>query len=239
MSELTTWDIAGNWYQPFLSKPIEECTKEEVAAVRLQGIQTIADHTPDLVFVKTHNALVADRGVPMINFSVTAGAIYIIRNPLDVAISYSHHLNCTIDESIERLNTRGVQTSNRANHVYEVQSSWNENVYSWTRKPNPSLMVVRYEDLSEKPVSTFRELVNFLAIESTTAEIEDAIEQSGLEKLKSQEEKHGFREKPPEAKQFFRKGQVGEWKEVLTEQQVDNIVSANYDLMAAYHYLPE
>ena len=45
-----------------------------------------------LIFNKTHNALMADRGYPTINFAVTTGAIYILRNPLDVAISYSHHL---------------------------------------------------------------------------------------------------------------------------------------------------
>ena len=57
MNTLTTWDSGMQWYKPLLDKPLEDCTKEEVAAVRIQANQRMADATPDLVFVKTHNAM--------------------------------------------------------------------------------------------------------------------------------------------------------------------------------------
>ena len=137
MNTLTTWDSAKQWYGPLLDDPIEECSKEQVAAVRLDANKRMADATQDLVFVKTHNAHVADRGVPMVNSKVTAGAIYIVRNPLDVAISYSFHLSKTMDKTIQFMNLMGMQTQNRDKMAYEVQSSWMENVYSWTRNENP------------------------------------------------------------------------------------------------------
>ena len=46
---------------------------------------------PDTVFVKTHNALVEESGVPTITMAHTAGAIYVVRNPLDVCISFADH----------------------------------------------------------------------------------------------------------------------------------------------------
>jgi hypothetical protein len=38
--------------------------------------------------------------------SVAAGAIYIVRNPLDVAISYAHHLSKPIDFAIDFMNLK-------------------------------------------------------------------------------------------------------------------------------------
>ena len=75
--------------------------RERIAALR-HAVQReeIADKFDGLVFVKTHNALAIDRGHSLINFAVTSGAVYIVRNPLDVAISLSHHMNKTIDETI-------------------------------------------------------------------------------------------------------------------------------------------
>ena len=62
--------------------------RRQIAAMRHAVQQEeIADKFEGLIFVKTHNALVIDRGHPTINFAVTSGAIYIVRNPLDVAIS--------------------------------------------------------------------------------------------------------------------------------------------------------
>src|ERR1043165_1277997 len=66
--------------------------QDQVAAARARVQQYIADSVEGLIFVKTHQALVVDRGHITINFAVTSGAIYIVRNPLDVAISYAHHL---------------------------------------------------------------------------------------------------------------------------------------------------
>lgn len=70
MDRLTTWDSFDAWYRPFLPRPLAQCSKEEVAAVRHHANRRIAESTRDFVFVKTHNAMVADRGTTMINPSV-------------------------------------------------------------------------------------------------------------------------------------------------------------------------
>ena len=238
MKLLTTWDCAAAWYQPFLSRPVKDCSKKEVAEIRLKAIQRIADNTDDLIFVKTHNAMVADQGIPMINTSVTAGAIYIVRNPLDVAVSYSHHLNKSIDETIRFMNLRGAQHPNSETTVYEVQSSWSENVYSWTRKQNPALHIMRYEDMLDKPVETFGQLVNFLQINTTMEKLEEAIQASSFDKLKEQEEKFGFSEKPTVAREFFRVGKAGQWRDVLSRNQIDEIIKSNQEQMKRFDYMP-
>jgi hypothetical protein len=238
MNLLTTWDSRKVWYQQLLESPLKDCTKDEVAAVRLQANQHIADQTDDMVFVKTHNAMVADRGTPMINPKVTAGAIYIVRNPLDVAISYSHHLSKSIDETIKLMNLQGMQNQNSEKMAYEVQGAWWENVYSWTRKTNPALFVMRYEDMLEKPLTIFSDLARFLMLKVSRKQVEDAIEASSFERLKSQEDEHGFMEKPEKAKRFFREGSKDQWQNVLSKSQVDAVINANRVQMARFRYLP-
>lgn len=238
MDRLTTWDSFDAWYRPFLPRPLAQCSKEEVAAVRHHANRRIAESTRDFVFVKTHNAMVADRGTTMITPSVTAGAIYIVRNPLDVVISYSHHLVKSVDDTIRFLNLRGMQSENRDKMAYEVQSSWWENVYSWTRKKNPSIHIMRYEDMVLKPLSTFRALLRFLRIDFSEEELQGAIDASSFEKLRQQEREKGFREKPEAAKSFFRAGKVGQWQNVLSKDQIASIISENRRQMARFGYLP-
>ena len=57
-------------------------------------------------------------------------------------------------------------------------------------------------------------------------------------RLREQEEKAGFKERPDEAERFFRDGRAGQWKEVLTSAQVARIVDANKEQMERFGYLP-
>src|SRR5579862_3293112 len=136
--------------------------RPEIAAARAKVQQHIADAVDGLVFVKTHQAIVVDREHPTINFAVTAGAIYIVRNPLDVAISYAHHLGKPIDFAIDFMNMKNAETSVSEKQVYEVYGSWSQHVLSWTRKPHPAIYVMRYEDMLADPQKTFGALARHL-----------------------------------------------------------------------------
>ena len=151
VSELSIWDVSAKRYQEILGKPPHEAGRAAVAAARPRVQEAIADELPGISLVKTHNALVMDRGHPAINTRVTSGAVYIIRNPLDVAISFAHHMGRTIDDAIARMGTKDLETELNDKSVYEVYGSWSQNVYSWTRKPNPAIFVMRYEDMHREP----------------------------------------------------------------------------------------
>ena len=238
MNHLSTWEISGKPYEDFLGKDLEQCSREEIASVRHQVQQQIADNANGLAFVKTHHALVMDRKKPTINFDVTSGAIYVVRNPLDVAISFSHHLNASIDEAIEQMAIEGLETPINDRSVYEVYSSWSQNVESWTRKPQRTIYVMRYEDMLDEPQATFRGLAHHLLLEPSTLQLEQAIDLSSFDKLQSQETTKGFREKPKDAKQFFRSGKADQWREELSDQQIDRIVKVHRKQMERFNYYP-
>src|SRR5690242_14591035 len=75
--------IAGKYlYEKILGFAPTSEDRNKIAAARPKVQQYVADAIEGLAFVKTHDALVVDREHPTINFSVTSGAVYIVRNPL-------------------------------------------------------------------------------------------------------------------------------------------------------------
>lgn len=211
---------------------------DQIAAARAGAQEYLADLVEGLIFVKTHQALAVDRGHPTINFSVTSGAIYIIRNPLDVAVSYAHHLAGTVDEAIHLMNTKNAETAVTDKQVYELYGSWSQHVLSWTRKPHRAIYVMRYEDMLTDPQKTFGGLARHLLFTPTEQQLADAIDRSSFDRLREQEEQEGFLERPDVAKRFFREGRTGQWKEVLTPAQVQRIVDAHGEQMQRFGYLP-
>jgi hypothetical protein len=240
MARFSTWDLDKKRYAKFLGfEPDNTAHRSEIAATRHAVHRQIADSIDGLLFIKTHNCLVMDRGHSTINFDVTAGAIYVVRNPLDVAISYAHHSGVTIDDAIARMAVTDAETAGSDSAVYEVHGSWSQHVWSWTRNPHRALHVVRYEDLLADTQSAFAAMARHLLLDSTRRRLIKAIEQSSFARLQAQEREKGFRERPASADQnFFREGRAGQWKDVLTPAQIDRVVRDHGEQMQRFGYLP-
>lgn len=241
INELNQFSVgvgAKPFYEEILGFAVTDGHRDQIAAAHARVQQHIADAVEGLIFLKTHRALIIDRGYPTIDFSVTSGAVYVIRNPLDVAISYAHHAGQPIDNAIEFMNQKDAETPTTEKQVYEVYGSWSQHVLSWTRKPHPAIFVMRYEDMLAEPHKTFGASARHLLFKPTEAQLADAIDRSSFERLREQEEKEGFRERPDGAERFFREGRAGQWKEVLTSTQVQRIVDAHGEQMKRFGYLP-
>jgi hypothetical protein len=236
MTRYTVWDIAMPLYIKALGYEPNDQHRDEIARVRPQVQQRIADSLEGLIFAKTHSALVRNRGHSTINFSVTSGAVYIVRNPLDVAISYAHHMGRPLDDAIELMAMDGLESPTGSSAVFEVYSSWSEHVFSWTRKPHPSIYVMRYEDMLAEPAKAFGGLARHLLFGASPAEVEAAIERSSFSRLRAQEEQQGFIERPKEAERFFREGRAEQWREVLSRAQISRIVRDHGAQMARFGY---
>lgn len=166
MARFSTWELDKKRYAEFLGFVPDNMThRTEIAATRHAVHQQIADSIKGLVLIKTHNGLVMDRGHSTINFAVTAGAIYVVRNPLDVAISYAHHSGSTVDAAITRLAATDAETDGSDTSVYEVHGSWTQHVWSWTRNPHRALHVVRYEDMLADPPKAFGAIARHLQLD--------------------------------------------------------------------------
>jgi hypothetical protein len=237
IDDFTIGDSAVAWYVPLVGRPPGDWSFEDVGKVRRKAHEAMTRAFPDNVFVKTHNALFADEYGPMITLEVTAGAIYVVRNPLDVVISYSHHLGKTLDETINILNSPRSGNPNTTKNVYQVLGTWSDHVGSWTARRHPGLHVMRYEDMLDQPESTFGGVASFLGLKPPRRRLLRAIERCRFEELRAREESQGFKERSDAAERFFRAGRAGQWREVLSDEQVKRIIDAHGPAMQRFGYL--
>ncbi len=235
----STWDALNVWWAERIGKPLEQASKAEVAAGRATVQATIASAGPQLSFVKTHNAWASVGGHATINAAVTAAAIYLVRNPLDIAVSSAAYLNIPQDDAIARLNQAGYETYNMKGGVYELYGSWQENLLSWVDRKRPPVLALRYEDLLEAPEAAFARLAAFVGMKADAATLRQAIAAASFARLEGQEARDGFIERPDSARQFFRSGASGQWRDALTPAQVAAVVEPNRALMRRFGYLPE
>ena len=62
-----------------------------------------------LLFIKTHDAWThTPAGEPLFPVDVTRGVVYIVRNPLDVAVSASHHYGQSLAEMVSSYPTKHI-----------------------------------------------------------------------------------------------------------------------------------
>lgn len=242
INEIDDFCLGGSvvqWYRRYTSTPLQEMSDEETARYRMQVQRDFTTVFPDSVFVKTHNYLGERDGVPLHNMEVTAGAIYIVRNPLDVVLSMMPHYDISLEEAIIALANEDAGTVRTESHAPEVYGSWSTNVRTWTRTPSPGLLVVRYEDMLDKPRKTFKQVAKFLGLRPSPDRLERAIKFSSFKVLKAQEDKAGFKERPKVSRNFFREGKRDQWRERLTPDQVRRIIRDHHEQMERFGYIPD
>ena len=225
-------------FERLLGKPIGKATWQEVAAIRPKVQALIAAEAPGIALVKTHNLLGRMLGFPIINMAVTAGAIYVVRNPLDVSLSLVSHIGAPLDTAIATMAKNGHRSAMNDDLAGELWGSWSEHVESWTIRPNPALLVVRYEDLIDDPAKHFGAIARHLGQTPTPAAVDEAVALSAFDRVRKQEEEKGFRERAEVAERFFRAGKAGEWRDKLSADQVQRIVAAHRPIMERFGYLP-
>jgi hypothetical protein len=237
LNKVTVGDSAARWYEPLLGVPLLAAPDKRIAAVRPQANAAIAARANQLVGVKTHNALVSHLGTPTINMAVTAGAIYIVRNPLDIAVSLASFTSKSIDAAIEDMTREDALMPTSEKFAYQYLGSWLEHVWSWTKRPAKQLLVLRYEDMIRDPTGSFGQLAVFLRLRATKKQVDQAIEAASFTRLQQQERESGFTERPVSTSSFFRKGTAGQWREALNGMQVEAMTRACAGEMRRFGYL--
>jgi hypothetical protein len=238
ITDLSISDSSIDWYRAQDKRDWTEWSAVDVARMRRGAQLAMCRLKPDDVFVKTHNASVVFLGYPMMHQDLTAGAIYIVRNPLDVCISLSHHYGTDLDTTVDILADPSIGSKTNDKIVYEVHKSWSIHVDSWTNPPRPGLAVLRYEDMLNNPIKTFGGLSQFLGLNPPRKRLERAIERASFKTLRRQEDQQGFKEKSPFAQKFFREGRAGQWRDLLTQPQIDKLVSQHKEQMQRFGYWP-
>ncbi|WP_421726532.1 sulfotransferase domain-containing protein [Bauldia sp.] len=225
-------------FERFMEKPILESDPVDIAFARPKVQQAMVDEEDRVIFVKTHSFLGRVFDQPLINRAVSSGAIYIVRNPLDVAVSLQSYLGVSLDSAIRSMGASLNASPTVEIRAQEIWGSWTENVGSWTTNSPPVVHVVRYEDLLADTRNQFDAIVRHLRLDVTPEQVEEALALSSFDRLQAQEAATGFIERPSYSGQFFRAGKAGQWRDVLSPEQIDRIVSDHGEQMSRFGYLP-
>ena len=221
-----------------------DLTPEEVLRHRALLHEVLTADLPRPTFVKVHDAFLRTaEGAFLFPPAATLGAVYVVRNPLDVAVSCARFWNWPLARGVAELNDPAATLARPAKRLHDVLpeplSTWSGHVASWLDQRDLPVHVVRYEDLLADPAAAFAAVLRFAGIEPDDGRVARAVAHARFDGLRAQEEHSGFHEKPATARFFFRAGRAGAWREALSPEQVRTLVDAHAPLMERFGYLSE
>ncbi|MEM7744349.1 MAG: sulfotransferase domain-containing protein [Pseudomonadota bacterium] len=230
----TTADVRQDFFDRAAGGEFRGSSTEDWLKVRPKVLALIAASKPGHHFVKTHSQIGRMEGTPLIPPGVTAGAVYLMRNPFDVALSYARHLSMDLDATIDRmLDPTSVNATSTG--ILEFIGRWDAHVASWAEAPGLAPHVMRYEDMIADPETTFRSLIGYLRVQANDGKLRKAIRAASFKNLQAQESKKGFRERPEGMQRFFATGQSGGWREKMTPAQISRLVT-EFEGALSRHY---
>lgn len=230
-------DAVSMLYRKLAKKPADLMNLETSLALRPRVIAAHSANGADVNFMKTHNANIELQGQKLIPKALTRAAIYVIRNPLDMVVSFAHHYNSGVEEIAEAIGNENHTITPDDSVVHQFIGNWSEHVRSWTNAKGFKVAVLRYEDMTNDPVTAFGSALNFIGAPPNAERLEKAIRFSSFDEAKKQEQTYGFVERPANSKAFFRSGKVGEGRETLPQSAIDRIIADHGPTMKKYGYL--
>ena len=237
MDKYTAWETPAEPFERIMGTELDVAEPGAIAAARPVVQRLLAASRAQPFLVKTHNAILQDSGHPTINLAATLAAVHIVRNPLDIAISYAYHSGRAVDDVITIMARSGAKSIISKRSAYEMLGSWSEHTSSWIGLSTRPVHLIRYEDLLADPVRHFGVLARFLGLSARDDQLRVAIERSTFVELARQEEAVGFRERPLSSDRFFRSGREGQWREALSKAQVRRMLDEHAPMMQRLGYL--
>ena len=234
---------SARWiFDRYLSVDTYELTDEEIDRFRPAVYRKMAEQVDDLMFVKAHDSFQQlPDGQPIFPADCSRAAIYIVRDPLDVAVSYTHHRGETdFEKTVELMNEPTMAIGGKSNEqLRQLMKDWSGHYRSWTDQPGIPVLVVKYEDLSADTPGQLRRIADFVGLDESSFAMsyEEAAEASRFDRLQKIEAEKGFRERPVKADRFFRSGRSGEGREQLSERLQQKLTAHHAEVMRELGYL--
>ena len=154
-------------------------------------------------FLKTHAALNDINGHKFTDLKNTLGAVYIVRDPRKIVLSYANHSQITLNESLNRLielRTLGGEKDEQNQSVTHV-GSWSSNYQSWKEfKKIKKYLLIKYEDLVSDPEKALISILEFTHKLSNAkfmldeTKLKNVLNSTTFENLQNLEKKNSFPE---------------------------------------------
>lgn len=245
----STLDINGIGYgampvgrkplRQWLGIPLSDLTDAELARSRPLFDAELNASLKQICFRKIHDALMFD-AEPIVPPAATLGAIYIVRDPRAVAVSFAHHFEVDLEATVRLMADRAGRLV--PDKLYsdpqlpQHLGTWSGHVCGWLEHDLFPTLLVRYEDLHADPARELARIVAFAGLEVSDESIARAVEAAAFDRLKSQEASAPFWERVASDVPFFRRGQIAGWREELPEVLARQIEADHAETMGWLGY---
>jgi hypothetical protein len=235
--QFITGDLNPYVYQNVLPKPLPDCSDLDILMGRNAAIahmiELMSGQNP--IFMKTHNAMGEAEGIFLIPEVMTKKALYVVRDPRDVMVSYARHMNLSHEEATEAI-CNETQKIVHDDNLFHIVSSWGTHAQSWIGNEKFTCGVVHYEKLVDNPAEHFKGILDFCEIKFEQSKFDNALKQTEFKNMKKQEQEKGFLENPGHSCAFFHSGAYGNWHDV-DGKLIEKIEETNKDMMEMFGYL--
>lgn len=216
-----------------------DLTASEVDRLRHHVYAHLAAQSVRPIWIKVHDAQRPLGDDWLFPPRCSHAVVYLIRNPLDVAVSSAFHLGQSVAKTVETLCRSATVIAERSpDQLPQHLGSWSEHVASWVDQAGCPVCVIRYEDMLADPAG---QLARVIACGRPDVVIDPvrlahAVEQSRFDRLQAVEAAQGFRERPVKAERFFRRGLANDWHGHLSADQAHRIRAAHRAMMNRFGY---
>jgi hypothetical protein len=231
------------WFDEWCGVEASALPDEVITRLRPEVYRCMAADASETIFMKVHDGWGrTDQGQALFPADITAGVVYILRNPLDLATSCAHHWGVSLEQAVDNLCNPDYATARTPGELSDQLSqrlgSWSDHVRSWMDESGLPLLPVRYEDLYAAPQAVFGEVVRFCGLPWQAEQVRKAVAFADFAELQRQEQAAGFRERSFKAPgPFFRRGQVGAWRDELPPALAERLRQEHEAVMRRCGYL--
>jgi hypothetical protein len=229
-------DNSPNLFEQCVGYNISAMTDSQLHQHR-GAVQSYLGNTNETVFVKSHSALQNYEGKPLIYLEHTVGAVYLLRNPFDMIVSFSDHYQISYDDAIEAIASPSHRVNTTQQGIFQILGGWTNHYKSWFGVENFNPLFIRYEDMVRSPLKTFGRFSKFLGLPKNPERLKRAIRNSSFAEVSKQETVNGFSERSRPSQKFFRAGKVGGYRDILSQSQISRIIDAHGELLIEKGYI--
>ncbi len=233
---MQTGDKHPAYYGDILKTPMQEWNMPHQAMLKPAAMLRMLEDAGNNLLLKTHDCNLDIAGVEQIPPMLTRAAIYVVRDPRDVALSFmNHYAMPSMSAAVDQMLNDETLTRFPDSGLYVPQMSWQKHAASWTRKLPYEVLILRYEDLLDKPFEEFSKVIRLLKMDFDAKLIKKSIEACSFDKFQNAEKTTGFQE--GQGQTFFHKGQANRWEQELEPALQQRIVKTCRREMKVFGYL--
>lgn len=237
---LISYPKSGNTWMRFLLANL--IRNEDVSLVNIDDIIFSVYSMKNKSTNKLGKRIIKSHSYFDIKFSSNK-VVYIVRDVRDVVVSlyYYYKKKCKIEIEFNDFFCRFIN-----DEVYPEFGNWGHHLGSWIGAKGGdkvNFLLIRYEDMLEDTFKELKKVCEFLNIDANEDRIKRAVENCNFNKLKlNEEEVENIATETKDSRKdikFFRKGTSGQWKDILTEDQLQQLYNKFGYQMKLFQYIKE